>query len=126
VPIPYRNPIHFEPLAAEYPDVPIILAHMGKHDTWFFEGALMLARKRDNVYLSTSNTRREFVARAVEEIGAERLIWGSDWSMQHGILGLRQGFDVHAINLDVVRQAGLSEDEQRLILGENLARLLGL
>jgi predicted TIM-barrel fold metal-dependent hydrolase len=66
------------------------------------------------------------VARAVEEIGAERLIWGSDWSMQHGILGLRQGFDVHAINLDVVRQAGLTEDEQRLILGENLARLLGL
>jgi uncharacterized protein len=126
VPIPYRNPIYFEPLAAEYPDVPIILAHMGKHDTWFFEGALMLARKRDNVYLSTSNTRREFVARAVEEIGAERLIWGSDWSMQHGILGLRQGFDVHAINLAVVRQAGLSQDDQALILGGNLARLLGL
>jgi predicted TIM-barrel fold metal-dependent hydrolase len=120
----YRNPIYLEPLAAEFPEVPLIVAHMGKYDTWFFEAALMLARKYRQVYLLTSNTRREFVERAVEEVGAERLIWGSDWSMQHGVLGLRQGFDVHQLNLDVIRSARLSESQQAMILGENLATLL--
>ena len=94
VPMAYKNPIMLEPLAFEYPDVPMLVCHMGKHDVTFFEYAMMLARKCKNVYLTTSNTRRDFIERAVEEIGPERLIFGSDWSMQHGILGERQGFDV--------------------------------
>jgi len=99
---------------------------MGKFDITFFESAMMLARRRSNVYLTTSNTRREFVERAVEEIGAERLIFGSDWSMQHGIVAEKKGFDVYAKNLDVVRLAKIDEAEKRLILGENLASLLGI
>lgn len=122
----YKNPISFEPLAFEFPDVPILAAHMGKYDVTFFEYAMMLARKCPNVYLTTSNTRQEFIERAVEEIGAERLIFGSDWSMQHGILGVRQGFDVYEKNLDVVRNARLDDAEKALILGGNIAALLGI
>jgi predicted TIM-barrel fold metal-dependent hydrolase len=122
----YKNPIMLEPLAFEFPDVPILVAHMGKYDTTFFEYAMMLARKCSNVYLTTSNAKQEFIERAVEEIGAERLIFGSDWSMQHGILGERQGFDVYEKNLDAVRKARLGEREKALILGENLAALLGI
>jgi predicted TIM-barrel fold metal-dependent hydrolase len=87
---------------------------------------MMLARKNANVYLTTSNTRTDFIERAVAEIGAERLIFGSDWSMQHGILGEQQGFDVYAKNLDAVRNARIDESEKALILGENLAGLLGI
>jgi predicted TIM-barrel fold metal-dependent hydrolase len=76
--------------------------------------------------LTTSNTRREFIERAVEEIGAERLIFGSDWSMQHGIVGGKKGFDVYTHNLAAVLDAKISESEKALILGENLARLLGI
>jgi predicted TIM-barrel fold metal-dependent hydrolase len=122
----YKNPIMLEPLAFEFPDVPIMVCHMGKYDVTFFEYAMMLARKCGNVYLTTSNTRTEFIERAVAEIGAERLIFGSDWSMQHGILGGRQGFDVYAENLDAVRKARLDEAEKALILGVNLANLLGI
>ena len=122
----YKNPIHFEPLEFEFPDVPIMIAHMGKYDLTFFEYAMMLARKCPNIYLTTSNTRTEFIERAVEEIGAERLIFGSDWSMQHGILGEKQGFDVIEKNLTAVRRARISDTEKALILGENLARLIGI
>jgi uncharacterized protein len=126
VPIPYRNPIYLEPLATEFPEVPLLLAHMGRYDISFFEGALMLARKRRNVYLTTTNSRTEFIERAVEELGAERLIWGSDWSLQHGVLGARKGWDVHAHNLDAVRRARIEDREKELILGENLGNLLGI
>ena len=123
---PYKNPIMLEPLAFEFPDVPILVCHMGKYDTTFFEYAMMLARKCQNVYLTTSNARRDFIERAVEEIGPERLIFGSDWSMQHGILGEANGFDVYEKNLDAVRAARLDEGEKALILGGNLAGLLGI
>ncbi len=122
----YKNPIMLEPLAFEFPDVPILACHMGKYDLTFFEYAMMLARKCPNVYLTTSNAKQEFIERAVEEIGAERLIFGSDWSMQHGMLGERQGFDVYEKNLDAVRKARLDEAEKALILGGNLAALLGI
>jgi hypothetical protein len=124
VPMGYRNPIMFEPLAFEFPDVPIMICHMGKYDMVFFEYAMMLARKNQNVYLTTSNTKMEFIERAVAEIGPERIVFGSDWSMQHGILGEQQGFDVYEENLDSVRNAKLDEGEKRMILGENLANLL--
>jgi predicted TIM-barrel fold metal-dependent hydrolase len=126
VPMQYKNPIMLEPLAFEFPDVPILVCHMGKYDTTFFEYAMMLARKCQNIYLTTSNTRTAFIERAVEEIGPERLIFGSDWSMQHGILGERNGFDVYEKNLDAIRSARLDEGEKTLILGENLAGLLGI
>ena len=126
VPMAYKNPIMLEPLAFEFPDVPIMVCHMGKYDLTFFEYAMMLARKCLNVYLTTSNAKMEFIERAVAEIGPERLIFGSDWSMQHGILGERQGFDVYEENLNAVRNARLDEAEKRLILGENLASLLGI
>jgi predicted TIM-barrel fold metal-dependent hydrolase len=126
VPMAYKNPIMLEPLAFAFPEVPIMVAHMGKYDQTFFEYAMMLARKCTNVYLTTSNTRREFVERAVGEIGAERLIFGSDWSMQHGILGERQGFDVYEKNLDIVRDAAIDDAEKALILGGNLAALIGI
>jgi predicted TIM-barrel fold metal-dependent hydrolase len=125
-PMAYKDPMSLERLISDFPDVPILIAHMGKYDVTFFESALMLARRRSNVYLTTSNTRSAFVERAVEEVGAERLIFGSDWSMQHGIIAEKKGFDVYAKNLDVVRLANIDEGEKRLILGENLAGLLAL
>jgi uncharacterized protein len=109
-PIRYKDPLMFEPLAGEYPDVPVLIAHMGKYDLTYFEAAMILARRRRNVYLTTSNTRREFIERAVEEIGAERLIFGSDWSMQHGIVGGKKGFDVYTHNLG---RAGREDQRKR-------------
>lgn len=122
----YKNPLWLEPLAVDFPDVPLMIAHMGKYDIVHFEYAMMLARKCRNIYLTTSNTKSEFITRAVEEIGPDRLIFGTDWSMQHGIIGLKKGFDVHARNIDAVKEARIDEAEKALILGENLANLLGI
>jgi hypothetical protein len=46
--------------------------------------------------------------------------------MQHGILGERQGFDVYEKNLDIVRDAAIDDAEKALILGGNLAALIGI
>ena len=76
----YRDPIYLDDVALEYPDVPMIVAHMGGRFLRHFEGALMLAFRHKNVYLTTSGAPSEFIARAVAEIGADRMIWGSDWA----------------------------------------------
>ncbi len=125
-PIPYSNPLYLEPLADAFPDVPLIVAHMGRQDVTFFEAALMLARKYPHVHLTTSLTRPDFVARVVEELGAERVLFGSDWSILLGPRARTKGIDVHACHLELIEAAALSERDRELILGESLARLLDL
>ncbi len=126
IPTKYKDPLMLEPLVQQFPDVNFMIAHMGKYDTTYFESALMLARKFPNVLLTTSTTRMEFVERAVDELGAERIVFGSDWSIQHGILGLEKGYDIYERNLDIVRNARIGDGDKRLILGENLAKLLNI
>lgn len=125
-PLPYRDPVYLDAVALEYPEVPIMIGHMGGKYPRYFEGALMVAQRHKNVYLTTPNTLPEFVARAVAEIGAERVIWGSDWawrSVKPPAPTVELG---HAANLAVLRQAGLTEAQNETILGRTMATLLNI
>jgi predicted TIM-barrel fold metal-dependent hydrolase len=103
-----------------------MIGHMGGRYVRHFEAALMLAHRHRNVYLTTPNTLPEFIARAVAEIGAERIIWGSDWAWR-SVKGPAPTTELgHASNLAVLERAGLTPAQKEAILGRTLADLLGI
>ena len=99
-------------LAARHPDASFICAHTG--NDW--ERGIRTIRAQRNVWAEVcgSDPTAGFVEMAVRELGAERVIYGSD-----------AGGRSFASQLAKVYSAQLPESAQRRILGGNLRRLLG-
>ena len=72
----YSAPARFRRVAADYPDVPIILAHMNMFGS--ARDAVAVAEDFNNVYLDTSWVRPERVVEAMRSVGADRVLWGTD------------------------------------------------
>ena len=102
-------------LADHFPDATIIMCHMGGGGDWL--KGIRTAKRRDNVILDTTSSCTEvgMVEEAVRAIGAERIIYGSDMPLLNPVTQLAK-----------VRTARINEDAKRLILGENMARILRL
>ena len=105
------TPQELSTLAARHPDATIVCGHSG--GDW--ELGLRAIRARPNVYvdLGGSDPTAGFTEMAVRELGAERVIFGSD-------IGGRS----YGSQLAKVYGAELSDETRRLILGGNLQRLL--
>jgi len=105
-------------LAKAVPDATIIMAHMG--NTQIARGdwnkAIMVAEKCKNILLDTCSSTVDmgFVEKAVERVGAERILFGTDVPL----------FDPWC-QLEKVKSAEISEEDKELILGGNIARILG-
>lgn len=98
-------------LAARHPDAAFICAHTG--NDW--ERGIRAIRAQRNVVAEVcgSDPTAGFVEMAVRELGAERVIYGSD-----------AGGRSYASQLAKVYSADLPEAERKLVLGGNLRRLL--
>jgi predicted TIM-barrel fold metal-dependent hydrolase len=101
-------------LASRHPRVSFILAHLGGGGDWAH--TLPAVRDTPNVFpdLSGSGVDRGMIDAAVGALGATRLLWACDLTMETGLAKLRA--------LDVV---GLSTDELANIRWRNAARLFG-
>jgi len=117
-----RPPMVYEGVARSYPDVTIILAHLGftanrDHIFSFPLQANYLARKYKNVYLDTSAaTWTQYTLKlALEEVGVDKILFGSDgpWFLP-------------SIMLACLRDLELPERDMRKILYENIAGILKL
>jgi hypothetical protein len=104
------------PLTGRFPHVPIILGHSGGTYSGHTQ-AIQLARQYPNFYLDITNSVRYLhrVRRMVRGVGAGRVLFGSDMPF----LSLSSG-------LGAVLWSNISEEERRLVLGENARRLLGI
>jgi predicted TIM-barrel fold metal-dependent hydrolase len=104
-------------LAAEYPDVPFIIPHLGSFaDDWRAQIALvpMLARYR-NVYTDTAGIRRfELLQEALDHAGPGKVLFGSDGPWLHP-----------GVELEKIRALRLPAEAERQVLGGNLLRLIG-
>ena len=107
------TPAEIAVLARRYPGVTIVAAHMGGGG---WRGVLDV-KECPNVLVDTSGSQpgAALVEYAVRELGAERILFGSDWP----------GRDM-AVQKARVLGARISAEEKALILGGNAARLLGL
>jgi predicted TIM-barrel fold metal-dependent hydrolase len=76
-------------LAFRHPDVLFILAHIGGGGDWAH--SLPAVEHLPNVYLdiSGSGVDRGMLDRALQAVGASRLLWGSDMTMETGLAKLR-------------------------------------
>jgi predicted TIM-barrel fold metal-dependent hydrolase len=100
-------------LAARFPAISFILAHAGAGGA--VEPYLAIAREYANIYcdLTLSVSPTGLVARLVGELGAARIVWGSDvyFLSQTQQIGKALG-------------ARIGEDDLRQILGGNARRIL--
>ena len=125
----FSNPLDLHRVALEHPGTNFVVPHFG---AGYFREALMLASLAPNVHLDTSSsngwtrfltpppTLAEVFGRALEVVGADRLLFGTDSSFfPRG--WQRPVFEAQCEALDSV---GLGADEARMVFGANLARLL--
>jgi uncharacterized protein len=105
------TPLDLAALARRHPRVPIVCGHSG--GDW--ERGIRAVRHLENVWLDLagSDPTAGYVEMAVREAGAERILYGSD-------VGGRS----FASQLSKVMGANISNDARRLILGENLKRMM--
>lgn len=113
----HSSPAECEALCARFPDLKLIMAHAGNtlHAGGDWHRALSAAKRHSHLYLdtATSTTDLDFMETAAAEVGAERLVYGSDWPL----------FDM-GFALARVTGSALTEEQKGLVLGGNLARLV--
>lgn len=105
------TPMDVVALAQRHPDVRIICGHTG--GDWTRGIRAVRAASQVTIDLGGSEPTAGFVEMAVRELGAERILYGSD-------IGGRS----FASQLAKVYGAEITYSERKLILGQNLKRLL--
>lgn len=123
----FSSPLDLHPVALRHPGVRFIIPHFG---AGYFREALMLADLCPNVYLDTSssNSWMRYEAldlpavfrRALSVTGPSRLLFGSDSSF------FPRGWNSEIVEVQTRALAalGIAGPEARMILGENLRRVL--
>jgi predicted TIM-barrel fold metal-dependent hydrolase len=105
----------FDAIARDYPNARIILGHSGV-TLKGCEEAIGVARRHDNLYLDTGCSQPHFgmIERFVAEVGADRVLFGSDMPLLEP-----------AAQLGRIAYAKIRDSEKAMIFGGNLKRLLG-
>jgi predicted TIM-barrel fold metal-dependent hydrolase len=125
----FSNPADLHAVAARFPQVNFVIPHFG---AGYLREALMVCDLCSNVYLDTSSgnswvryleTRpdlKEVFQRALEVVGARRLLFGTDSSF------FPRGWQTQIFEeqVRVLHEIGLRQEAARAILGGNLAKLL--
>jgi predicted TIM-barrel fold metal-dependent hydrolase len=110
----YSNPIHLDDVAADFPDMPIILAHPSF--PWQ-EEALSVATHKPNVYIDMSGWSPKYfppiLIRYANTMLKHKMLFGSDWP---AITPDRWLKDFETIDIrDEVRPLILKENARRLL-----------
>jgi len=110
---PYCNPELCAKTADDYPEANVLFAHVGGPTGT--DVCIELTRTRQNVYLDPTASTNTFglTERLVREVGAEKVIYGSDIPFIDAGVGLAK-----------IVYAKIKDSEKELILGDTMRRLL--
>jgi len=112
----FSLPWSIEELAVAFPEIKIIMGHMGHSNVVYINASIDIALRRPNVYLETSGMPMHTKIReAVERVGPDRVLYGSDAPFHHP--------DVEMLK---VRLSGLSDDLVERVLRTNAEQLFGV
>ena len=123
----FSDPLNLHPVALHFPQIRFIVPHFG---AGLFRETLMLADLCPNVYLDTSSTNhwmlyegldlRTVFRRAIDLLGPERLLFGTDSSF------FPRGWNraVFDAQVTALYELGLDARQAGLILKSNLEQLL--
>jgi predicted TIM-barrel fold metal-dependent hydrolase len=113
-----------------YPEVKVILAHeggqLGQLDGW---QAIRLLYSFDNAYCDTAKSPPDIITAAVKGIGAERVMFGSDWNRpqlkEYGPFYMRDTYQ-QWWNLNNIAMADITEEQRDWVLYKSAHKLLKL
>lgn len=110
--VPFAEPAAWVPLAREFADTTVVLAHAGAPG--FTNVAVVAAEVADNIVLETSWCSPHDLGRAVRQLGADRVMFGSDLHFNAG--------------LELAKYAALDlpPAESAMCLRNNAVRVFGL
>lgn len=106
------EPFQLAELARTFPDVTMVMGHMGYTDFWY--DAVPAALQSDNVYLETSLIDIMNIQTAIEKLGARRLLFGSDFPES----------DL-SLELEKISMLEMSDADRALVLGANAREVWG-
>jgi len=112
----YHTPFDFDmnEIISAHPNMNFVAAHPGERDRVAIHIEMM--KKHPNLYLDLSGTgilRFGMIKRVIQEVGADRIIFGTDYPIGN------PGLYVEAVKFEE-----LTEPEYRMIFSENAKRLL--
>jgi predicted TIM-barrel fold metal-dependent hydrolase len=95
------QPLLWLEAAEAYPQVNLILGHMGYR---IVSDAIIAAERADNIFLETSSANDSYVNRAIQAMGASRVIFGTDTPFSDPQVDLARirSLDLPAADLDQV------------------------
>lgn len=113
----YCHPRHLEPVARDFPELAVVMAHGGRGH-WYAECARLTAAY-DNVHIDVTGLVPGQLLDHFPDLGdlADRVVFGSDWpAMPKSVLH----------NVSAIRALGLEPEAVESILWRNARRLLKL
>jgi hypothetical protein len=109
----FTLPWSIEELIVNFPDVPVVLGHMGHGNIVYINASIDVAARNPRVYLETSGMPMHTkIAEAVERVGPDRVMYGSDAPFHHP-----------KIEIEKVRVSGLEPGLVERVLGLNAVSL---
>lgn len=120
----YGDPLWVDEVAARHPGVPIILTKMGRSITRYFDSAMTVAMRNVNVYFDVVGTNPEHLRFAIDKLGAERIMFGTDWSATWRWLSVPA--TLHQIRKKVLDDANLTAAEREQIMWKTAAKIFKL
>lgn len=113
--IKYGNPIYYDDVAVDFPNLKIIMAHGGR-GPWYDE-AMTMVRLHKNVYIDVAGLPPQKLMEYYPDLErfAHKFVFGTDWPS----VNVKE--NIHRIN-----HLPISEEASRKILGENAIKILGL
>jgi len=106
--------LHALDVAEKYPNLKIILAHMGGTDTTICKDAILTSLLYKNVYFDTSGITTPYILEyALEKMPSEYILYGSDSPWCN-----------HKAMYETVNAANISEESKQNILHDNFLRLI--
>jgi predicted TIM-barrel fold metal-dependent hydrolase len=113
------HPFRVAKIAAHFPDLPILIVHMGGDGPADLSNILIdVAQQHPNLTLVGSDIRDIPLLKAIGALGASRVCFGSNtpFTLMH----------VEMARYRALLDGEIDDDDKRLIMGGNITRLLGV
>lgn len=113
---PYSLPWQIGLLADRFPDIPMVMVHMGHGHGVYIDAAIKMGQRFPNLYLEMSGMPMHTkIKEAYEKVGADRVLFGMDLPFHHP-----------TVEIQKVKVSGLDEEAQANVFYHNAAKLMGL
>lgn len=113
---PFSLPWSVAQLADRYPDVKMVMIHMGHGNGMYVQAAIDMAKKYSNLYLETSGMPMHTkIKEAYEQVGSDRIMWGLDAPFHHPTVEMQKAI-----------VSGLSDKQLEDVFYNNVKKLLKL